>query len=422
MSGSTFAIIDPVAGISGDMLLGALLQAGASSKWLSSLPGRLGLPDVSIRIEEVERCGIRCSKVTVCLPGEALDQPEPPHAPAHHHHDDHHHHHHGAHPHRHIGDLIAMIRRAGLSPWVRERAIQAFELLGEAEGRVHGLPPHDVPLHEVGAWDALVDIVGGIEGFEQLGITRIHARPVALGDGWVRSAHGQIPVPAPATSFLLEGLVISPNGPVRGEATTPTGAALLRVLTEGPPPAAWRAERSGWGAGTRNPADYPNALRLIVAQPVTESALVTVLSVDLDDLSPEYLEPLREALSAAGALDVQSWATQAKKGRIGFRLEVVAPRGLEQAIADACFRHSTTAGVRWVEAERSTLPRREEEVRVGGQTVRVKVLETPAGTRVKPEYDDVTRVAKATGRAALDVAAEARNLAERLLVRSNDET
>jgi uncharacterized protein (TIGR00299 family) protein len=416
MSSRAFGIIDPVAGISGDMLLGALIQAGASPGWIMGLPARLGIPEVTIRVEEVERCGIRCAKVTVCLPGERLDEAEGPHGyDVHHQHGDHHHH-------RHIGDLIRKIERADLSDWVRQRAIRAFELLGAAEGRVHGLPPRDVPLHEVGAWDALVDIVGGIEGFEQIGITRIHARAVSLGDGWVRSAHGQIPIPAPATAILVEGLVVGPNGPVRGEATTPTGAALLRVLSEGPPPPEWRATRSAWGAGTRNPADYPNALRLIVAEPVAESALVSVLSLDLDDLSPEYLEPLREALSEAGALDVQCWATQAKKGRIGFRLEVVAPRGAEAAIADACFRHSTTAGIRWMTAERSTLPRRLEEVQVAGQPVRVKLLETPAGTRIKPEYDDVTRVARATGRAALDVASEARIQAERLLVRNNDES
>lgn len=307
-----------------------------------------------------------------------------------------------------------MIQRAPLSAWVRERAVRAFTLLGEAEGRVHGLATADVPLHEVGAWDALVDIVGSIEGFEQLGVTDIFARPVVTGDGWVRAAHGQLPVPAPATAILLEGIPVAPNGPVRGEATTPTGAALLRVLSSGTPPPHWRAVRSGWGAGTRNPREYPNALRLILAEGVPEAAEVSIVSADLDDLSPEYLEPLREALSAAGAIDVQMWPTMAKKGRVGFRLEAVTPKGNEAAIADACFRHSTTAGVRWSGAERITLPRREHAVRVDGHAVRVKVIETPAGPRVKPEFDDVSRAAQATGRPALEVAALARAAAERL--------
>lgn len=415
MSGQRFAIIDPVAGISGDMLLGALVAAGAPRGWLEALPARLGLSDVTVRIEDVERCSVHSVKVTVCLPDGSAEGPGEPHqphdAPSH----DHSHHSHDHHDrHRHVGELIAMIERAPLSAWVREHAVRAFTLLGEAEGRVHGIPTADVPLHEVGAWDALVDIVGSIEGFEQLGVTEIFSRPVVTGDGWVRAAHGQLPVPAPATAILLEGLAVAPNGPVKGEATTPTGAALLRALTRGPPPPHWRATGSGWGAGTRNPREYPNALRLILAEGVAEAAEVSIVTADLDDLSPEYLEPLREALSAAGALDVQLWTTMAKKGRVGFRLEAVTPRGNEPRVADACFRHSTTAGVRWSAAERMTLPRHEHAVQVDGESVRVKVIETPAGPRVKPEYDDVNRAARATGRPALEVAALARAAAERL--------
>ena len=162
------------------------------------------------------------------------------------------------------------------------------------------------------------------------------------------------------------------------------------------------------------PASTPTRFRLILAEGVPEAAQVSIVSADLDDLSPEYLEPLREALSAAGAIDVQLWPTMAKKGRVGFRLEAVTAAGNEPAIADACFRHSTTAGVRWSSAERMTLPRHEHAVRVDGHDVRVKVIETPAGPRVKPEYDDVNRAARATGRPALEVAALARAAAERL--------
>jgi len=320
--------------------------------------------------------------------------------------------HHG--PHRHVGQLIGMIERAPLSEWVRQRAVRAFQLLGEAEGRVHGLPAASVALHEVGALDALVDIVGGIEGFEQLGLTEIHAAPVALGDGWVHAAHGMLPVPAPATALLAEGLAIGPNGPVQGEATTPTGAALLRVLADGPVPAHWRPLRSGWGAGSRNPAEYPNALRLLVGERGQEAGEVSLLAADLDDLSPEYLAPLRDALVGAGAVDVQSWATQMKKDRVGFRVEALVPSGCEQAVADAFFIHSTTAGVRWSRAERLTLPRQTMELTIAnGMSVRAKVLETPAGPRVKPEFEDVIRVARATGRSAIEIAAEARTVAER---------
>jgi uncharacterized protein (TIGR00299 family) protein len=406
MPDGRFAILDPAAGISGDMLLGALVGAGASPEWLSRLPARLGFPEVRVEVERVDRCGIEATKVNVILPDGTQEQPS---AIAHEH--DHSHersedgaeHHH--HPHRRIGELIDIVERAPLSPWVKERALQAFTLLGEAEGRVHGCPAAEVALHEVGALDAVVDIVGAIEGFEQLGISRVYNRAVALGTGWVRAAHGVIPVPAPATSILLEGLEVTPGGPVVGEATTPTGAVLLRVLSAGAPPARWRAIDAGsWGAGGRNPSSYPNALRLIIASGAPEAGEVVVLSTDLDDLSPEYLEPLREALFSAGALDVQVWATQMKKGRTGFRVEVIAPPDAER-VTEALFRHSTTSGIRRLPAERVTLPRRELEVTAAdGTAVRVKVIEGPDGPKVKPEYDDVAAVARRTGQPAHEVA------------------
>jgi uncharacterized protein (TIGR00299 family) protein len=411
MPDGRFAILDPVAGISGDMLLGALLAAGASADWLNGLPSRLGFPEAAIGIQTVDRSGVRATKVSVRLPGESEEAPSevvessPVHTG----------HHHASH--RHIGELIGLVERAKLSPWVKERALRAFELLGEAEGRIHGLPADQVPLHEVGAVDALVDIVGGIEGFEQLGISRIYNRPVALGSGWVRAAHGTVPVPAPATSILRQGIEVAPNGPVMGEATTPTGAVLLRVLSAGAPPARWRAVDAGaWGAGGRNPANYPNALRLIVAMAAVEAGEVVLLSTDLDDLSPEYLDPLREALFVAGALDVQVWATQMKKGRIGFRIEVTTGPAEADQVAAALFRHSTTSGVRRHTAERVTLARREIQVpSADGTAVRVKVLDGPDGPRVKPEYEDVAAVARRTGQPAHEVARDLHYRALRLV-------
>jgi uncharacterized protein (TIGR00299 family) protein len=415
MADGRFAILDPAAGISGDMLLGALVSAGAPAEWLQGLPARLGVPEVTVGISYVDRCGVRAVKVDVVLPGGERELPS---EPVHHHHHDAHEHHqqqHGAH--RHVGQLIAAVERAPLSPWVRERAVRAFRLLGEAEGRVHGVPAEQVALHEVGAVDALIDIVGAIEGFERLGVTRVYHRPVSVGHGWVRAAHGVIPVPAPATAILLEGIEIGPNGPVTGEAVTPTGAVLLRVLSEGAPPARWRAVLGGaWGAGGRNPADYPNALRLILAEPAAEAGDVVLLSTDLDDFSPEYLDPLREALVTAGALDVQVWSTQMKKGRTGFRVEaVVAPADADR-VSEAFFRHSTTAGVRRQLAERVTLARREVEVEAAdGTRVRVKILDAPDGPRMKPEYDDVAALARRTGRPAHEVARDLRDRAFRLV-------
>jgi pyridinium-3,5-bisthiocarboxylic acid mononucleotide nickel chelatase len=427
MSDGRFAIIDPVSGISGDMMLGALVAAGAPAKWLHSLPQRLGLSGVSVNLTQVDRCGISATKVDVCLPNGSREEPSEvvdssSHSHEHaeeHHQSQFHHHDHGAGngAHRHIGDLIAIVEKADLSTWVRERAVRAFQLLGAAEGRVHGLPAERVPLHEVGAVDAIVDIVGAIEGFEQLGITRIYNRPVAIGSGWVRAAHGVVPVPAPATSILLEGIDVGPNGPVIGEATTPTGAVLLKVLSAGAPPGRWRAlAGSAWGAGGRDPSDYPNALRLIVAAAAAEAGEVVVLSTDVDDLSPEYIAPMREALFLAGALDVQVWTTQMKKGRAGFRVEATTAPAEADAVSQALFRHSTTAGIRRYTAERETLARREVEVTMpDGSAVRVKVLDGPDGPRVKPEYEDVAALARRTGRPAHEVARDLQSRALRLV-------
>ena len=371
------AIVDPAAGISGDMTLGALLSLGVPVSWLEELPGRLGVGNVSVTVRDVRRAGITCKQIDFKIP-------EQPHG-------------------RHVGELVKLVERAPISDWVKERALRAFQLVGEAEGRVHGVAPEKVHLHEVGAVDAVLDIVGGIEGFERLGVEAIYHLPVAVGHGWVEAAHGRLPVPAPATAILLEGLELASGGPVEGEATTPTGATLLRVLSSGAPPGRWRMAGSGWGAGQRDPKHYPNALRIVLAESAGEVARVVLLATDVDDMSPEYVEPLRQALVSAGALDVQTWAVQMKKGRQGFRVEVMAPEALADAVTAELFRHSTTAGVRrWV-AERATLPRHQLTVRVDGVAVRVKVLD--GGTpRVKPEYDDVLAAAQALGRPPLDVA------------------
>src|SRR5256885_6046238 len=224
------AILDPAAGISGDMTLGALLSLGLPVSWLEELPKRLGLGDVRVTVLDVRRSGITCKQVEFTVP-------EQPHG-------------------RHVGELVRLVERAPVSDWVRERAVRAFQLVGEAEGRVHGVAPEKVHLHEVGAVDALLDIVGAIEGFERLGVEAVHHFPVAVGQGWVESAHGRLPVPAPATAILLEGLEVTSTGHVEGEATTPTGAVLLRVLSAGAPPDRWRVGGSGWGAGAGGPQPH----------------------------------------------------------------------------------------------------------------------------------------------------------------------
>ena len=387
------AIFDPAAGISGDMTLGALLSLGLPVSWLEELPHRLGVRDVRVAVRDVRRSEVSCKQV-------AFEIPEQPHG-------------------RHVGELVQLVERAPISDWVKARAVRAFQLIGEAEGRVHGVAPDKVHLHEVGAVDAVLDIVGSVEGIERLGVETVYHLPVALGNGWVDAAHGRLPVPAPATAILLEGTEIAAGGPVEGEATTPTGAALLRVLSAGAPPDHWRLVGSGWGAGQRDPKHYPNALRILVAETASEAGRVVLLATDVDDMSPEYVEPLRQALVTAGALDVQTWPVQMKKGRQGFRVEAMVPEALADAVTAELFRHSTTAGVRRWFAERATLPRHQLTVRLDGVPVRVKVLDG-GNVRVKPEYDDVLAAAKALGRPPIDVARAVERDAEALIAKAKE--
>ncbi|MSR07861.1 MAG: nickel pincer cofactor biosynthesis protein LarC [Gemmatimonadetes bacterium] len=384
------AILDPCAGISGDMVLGALLGAGLERSWLEGLPARLGFTGVRARIRSVTRSGLAATKVDFEIP--------PPAEPGHGH---------------LVAELIEIVRRAPVSQRVKTTAVKAFELLGQAEGKVHGVPPENVHLHEVGAIDAVLDIVGAIEGFERLKIDEIYNLPVAVGNGWVEAAHGRLPVPAPATAVLLEGMDVALDGPVQGEATTPTGATLLRVLSRGRPPDRWRMMGTSWGAGERNPAPYPNVLRLILAEPAAEAGVVEIIATDLDDMQPEYIEPLRDALFAAGALDCGVWTTGGKKGRLSLRLEALAEPGSAGPVVDALFANSSTAGVRRWSAVRSTLPRREVTVEVAPDIfVRAKVLDGPNGTRLKPEFDDVVRAAAALKLPAVEVARIAQQAAE----------
>ncbi len=389
------AILDPFAGISGDMLLGALLDAGVGPSWLESLPQRLGFPEVGVEARAVQRCGVRATKVDFRIPEGRSGVGR-----------------HGA----HVGQLVEMVRRSGVTEPVKARAVRAFELIGAAEGRVHGVPADRVHLHEIGAVDAVLDIVGVCEGFEHLGVGVVYNYPVAVGTGWVEAEHGTLPVPAPATALLLEGVEVTQGGPVEGEATTPTGAALLRVLSEGAPPARWRLTASGWGAGTRDPKPYPNALRLLLADAAAEAGELEVIVTDIDDLQPEYLEPLREAVFGAGALECTVWATQGKKGRVALRLEALAPPAAAEAVVQALFTHSTTAGLRRWRAVRHTLARREVSVELAPDVrVRVKVTEAPDGARVKPEYQDVVQAATRLNRSALSIAREVARRAEAAL-------
>ncbi len=386
------AILDPFSGISGDMTLGALLGIGLDPEWLRSLPQRLHLDGVRVDIREVERGGLQCWKVDFEIP------PQP----------------HG----RHVHQIRKLVEQSDAPEHVRAKADAAFLAIGAAEAAIHGVPIEKIHLHEVGAVDAILDVVGAIWGLSELGVEEVRCGVLRTGDGTVRAAHGVLPVPTPATLKLLEGAVTSPGPEGSGELVTPTGAALVRVLSAGPPPAVYTPIRSGFGAGTKDFADRANALRIILAETQSEGTHerehVVMLACDIDDMSPEYLAAVAERARADGALDVVLIPVLMKKGRAGTRLDVLARAIDADRLEQLLLTESNTIGVRRSDVTRRVLPRSASTVDVLGHPVRVKFVTLPDGAmRAKPEFDDVNRVALATGRRAADIYQLALAAAER---------
>jgi uncharacterized protein (TIGR00299 family) protein len=359
---------------------------------LQALPHRLALDDVRVRVAKTERGHIACTKVDFEIPPQ-------PHA-------------------RHLAEIADIVTHSEAPETVKARATAAFRTLAAIEGAMHGVEPEEVHLHEVGAVDAILDIVGAIWGFEMLGISRVHCGTISLGDGSVRAAHGTLPVPAPATLRLLEGHTVRMGPPGSGELVTPTGAALIRVLSAGPPPQTIIPRRDGYGAGTKELPGRPNVLRLILADavPAHGSGLeyVVQLATDIDDMTPEHIAVAAEALRTAGALDVTVSAVQMKKGRLGSRIEVLARAHDASRLEHALFAHTTTLGVRRVPIERAVLAREERRIRVLDHDVRLKVSTLPNGERrVKPELEDLKKLAVESGRPVAELAALALTLSER---------
>jgi uncharacterized protein (TIGR00299 family) protein len=272
------------------------------------------------------------------------------------------------------------------------------------------MPAEQVHLHEVGAVDAILDVVGAIWGLEVLGVERVYCGTIALGDGTVKAAHGILPVPAPATLKLLEGHAVRPGPETSGELVTPTGAALIRVLSSGPPPAEYVPVRSGFGAGTKDFHGRANALRVIladVADTVTAGPGVedlVELACDIDDMSPEYLAAVADHARDAGALDVTLLSVTMKKGRPGTRIELLCRPAAAKALEELLLVESSTIGVRRRAVTRRALTRDVINVTVLGHTISAKVAALPnGGHRAKPEFADVERVALATGRPPQDI-------------------
>lgn len=374
------------------MTLGALIDVGLEPAWLRALPGELGLEGVQVSIRAVKRGEIACQKVDFTIP-------EQPHG-------------------RHIDQIIEMVDRTAAPRIVRQKATQAFQGIAEVEGELHGVSAAHVHLHEVGAVDAILDVVGAIWGLSELGVSRVYCGTISLGDGFVNAAHGVLPVPAPATLRLLEGQAVRPGPSGCGELVTPTGAALVRVLSEGPVPDRFTPLRSGYGAGTKELANRVNALRVILAEDVAaedgESERLVMLATDIDDMSPELLAATSETLLDSGAVDVVLTATYMKKGRVGTRVELLARVPDVGRLEGLLFTHTSTLGVRRMNVERRALPRGQETVHILGHDVRMKLARLPNGDRrAKPEFDDVRAVARATGRSPADVAALALAALER---------
>jgi len=384
------AILDPFSGIAGDMTLGALVHVGLDPDWLRALPATLGLADVRVDIREVIRGEIVCQKVDFEIP------PQP----------------HG----RHISEIRELVNRSGAPALVRERADATFTAIATAEGEIHGMPPEEVHLHEVGAVDAILDVVGVIWGLDQIGVEQVYCGPIALGDGTVKAAHGLLPVPAPATLKLLEGHPVRPGPEGSGELVTPTGAALVRTLSSGPPPLEYVPVRSGFGAGTKDFRGRANALRIILADVGDRSTRESLVELvcDIDDMSAEYLAAAMERVRDAGALDVTVFAATMKHGRQGVRVEVLCRQPDVQRLEDLLLVETMTIGVRRRAVERRALDRGVMQITVLGHVIRAKVVTLPNGSRrAKPEFADVERVALATKRPLQDISRLATAEAER---------
>lgn len=379
------AILDPMSGIAGDMCLGALLDVGLPEAFVRDLPQTLGIADIGVSITTVMRGQIASKKVDFTVP------PQP----------------HG----RHLKHIKAIVDATPAPDAVKAKAMQAFTLITECEAAIHGTTVERVHLHEVGSVDAILDIVGTIWGLEQLGVAHVYCGTIPLGDGFVDTQHGRMAVPTAATLRLLEGLPVRPGPEGSGELVTPTGAALVRVLSEGPPPSGFVPVRSGFGAGTKDFKDRANALRIWLADADARALggtvgieTLSVLSADLDDITGELVGAVADLLRDAGALDVTLLQTVMKKGRPGVRVEVLSQPAAADALEAILLRESTTIGVRRHDVQRMALPREHREVEVFGHVVGLKVVTLADGsTRAKPEFDDVRRVAAATGRSLREV-------------------
>jgi uncharacterized protein (TIGR00299 family) protein len=422
-------------GISGDMLLGALVDAGVPFACLEETAAALGV-GARLEMRKVSRGGLAATKVDVLTPeptsAPPTSEPAPSHRdqPAHahptHEHEPDAHPEHTHPPHRSLSAILAIIRSAPLAEAVKERAIRAFQLLGHAEAAIHSVPVETVHFHEVGAVDTIVDIVCAAAGAEALGVDRWLSSPLNVGSGTVVCQHGTLPVPAPATLALLGDAPVYAAGPPM-ERVTPTGAAVLRMLdVEYAPLPAMRIQKTGYGAGGRETPGQPNLLRLLVGEEEisehTAAEPIAVIETVIDDSSPQVIAYASELLLDAGAWDVYRAAVQMKKGRTGAQLTVLCRPDLVPALRDILFRETTTIGLRWRLENKHALTREFLEVETELGPVRIKIARWPSGkiANAAPEYEDCRLLAtlhtvplKSVMREAMRAYAAANQLKER---------
>ncbi len=383
------AYIDLVGGASGDMLLSALVDAGAAEAVVRSIPAALQLPDCSVNFQRVMRGALAALQAEVVTPQQE-DQ-------------------------RHVPDLLAVIDRAAISDRVKQQARSVINRLAEVEARIHHSPIESVHLHEVGGDDAVIDIVGVLAALESLQVERVHVSPVPLARGWTKSLHGALPLPAPATLALLEGVPIRYVDEVEKELVTPTGAVLLTSLAHefgGFP--AMTLGRVGLGAGRRE-LPFPNVVRVWLGETAARSdglitETLTLLETNIDDLNPQVYEHVLHRLFAAGALDVTMTSLQMKKNRPATQLAVLCRPPEADALLLIILTETTTLGVRRSTIERVSLPRSIETVDTRYGSIRMKVARWNNLERAVPEYDDCKRAAEASGAALQDVLQAARQV------------
>lgn len=416
------------AGVAGDMVMASLVDAGADPDAVADAIAALGVDGYALGFESVQRCGIRSTWANVVIDHfdelhaawhHGRDHQHPHEHPHEHDHDHEHEHEHGhGHPHRPAREVLELIARADLAPRIKARAASVYRTLAEAEGLVHGIDPDEVELHEVGALDSIIDVVGVCAALESLGIDRVECSPIALGHGTVTSAHGQIPNPPPAVVYLLA----SADAPVIGldtdmETATPTGvAAMVALSSRFGAIAPMSIEATGFGAGTADVAGRPNVVQAIIGTATTSGSAggpgrpAHQLEANVDDATGEVLSHTVAALIEAGAHD--AWVTPIvmKKGRPAHTVHALCDDASMQAVAAALLRETGSLGLRATSVERWPQARSEFVVEVGEMPVRVKI----SGDRIKVENDDAVLIAVALDLPLREVIARAESAARQL--------